>query len=85
MGFNSFSSSLRQYRLEAQRRYELLCEHAEEIGGHPGLVPQCWYSVSHPAYWLDELQRRYWNMAEYEGWEPLPGYDPAAYRRLLAE
>lgn len=77
----SFAANLREAQIEAQARYALVLEHADELGGSPALAPQGW-SVHRHGLWLDELQRRYWNIAEYEGWTPLPGYIPGAARML---
>lgn len=72
--FTDFSSSLRSYAQDSKRRLELISAKAEELGGSPYLAPVNF----HPAYWVEELMRRYDNMAEYEGWEALPGYIPFA-------
>lgn len=77
----TFSFSLLQYAADAKRRYELVCEHADDLGGHPAIVPQGW--TKRPVFWLEELQRRYWNMADFYGWPELPGYDGEAVKRFL--
>lgn len=79
MNYN-FSSNLRQYAVEAKQRYALIVEHADEIGGHPAYVPE-WFKGT-AAYWLDQLERNYWNVADWYGWPELPGYDAEAAKRL---
>jgi hypothetical protein len=79
--FSEFSANLRSYRLDAVRRYELVCQRADEIGGHPLDVPQGWDSFR----WVHELQRRYANMAEWEGWEALPGFICKPFEVLFPE
>ena len=81
--FNSFSANLAQIRKDSEARYALLVEHAEEIGGHPAYVPP---GVNiHPAYWLDELESRYWNMADFYEWPELPGYDHNVWVQFKAQ
>lgn len=74
-GTQSFSESLRNIRKDGERTRELLREHADEIGGSPDLAPLGW-NWRKNGIWADELARRYMNIAEYEGWETLPGYIP---------
>lgn len=76
MTFSQFSTNLRQYAEDRAQRYALIVEQAEEIGGHPAIVPQAF--VRTPWLWEHELQTRYYNMAEYMGWKPLPDFEPRA-------
>lgn len=75
-----FAANLRKYAVEAKQRYDLLVEYSENIGGHPAYVPEWWTKPN--AYWIDQLERTYWNMAEFEGWPELPGYDAEAAKRI---
>lgn len=80
-----FSSSLRQYAVDAEKRRALILAQADTLGGHPDFVPAGFLPEYHPALrfaaWDFELKRRYCNIAEWEGWEALPDFDLEAVRR----
>jgi hypothetical protein len=78
-----FSATLRQYAVNSARRIQLLREHAEDIGGSPDIVPGFWRERQHPALWIAHLERNYFNLADWYGWEELPGYDHHATLRAL--
>ena len=87
MNNQEFSTNLRRYSNDADKRYALVKAQAETLEKDIDVIPAHYMPEAHPAirnaWWREGCMLDYSNVYDFYGWEALPDFDSKAVRAFL--